>query len=69
MSDPVDATTTAAWGRLEELRGSSVPDLREAFAKDPERAQRFTREVADQHVDLSKNLIDDAVLAALVELA
>ncbi|SER08568.1 glucose-6-phosphate isomerase [Microlunatus flavus] len=69
MSDPVDATTTAAWGRLKELRGSSVPDLREAFAKDPERAERFSLEVGDLHVDLSKNLVDDDVLGAMVDLA
>ncbi len=69
MSDPVDATTTAAWGRLQELRGSSEPDLRAAFAQDPERAERFSRTVGDLHVDLSKNLVDDDVLAALVDLA
>ena len=69
MSDPVDATTTAAWGRLSELKGSYSPDLRAAFASDPERAQRLSHEVADLHVDLSKNLVDDEILAALVDLA
>ena len=69
MSDPVDATTTAAWGRLKELRSSYEPDLRAAFAQDPERAERYSREVGDLHVDLSKNLVDDEILAALVELA
>ena len=69
MSDPVDATTTSAWARLKELRGSYEPDLRAAFAQDPDRAARFTRTAADLHVDLSKNLLDDDVLAALVELA
>ncbi|SDU99750.1 glucose-6-phosphate isomerase [Microlunatus sagamiharensis] len=69
MSDPVDATTTAAWGRLKELRSSYEPDLRAAFAQDPERAERYSREVGDLYVDLSKNLVDDEILAALVELA
>jgi glucose-6-phosphate isomerase len=69
MSDPVDATTTAAWGRLTELKSSYAPDLRAAFAADPERAQRLSHEVADLHVDLSKNLVDDEILAALVDLA
>jgi len=69
MSDPVDATTTAAWGRLKELRSSYEPDLRAAFAQDPERAERYSRKVGDLHVDLSKNLVDDEILAALVELA
>src|SRR4051794_26720891 len=69
MSDPVDATTTPAWARLSELRSSYEPDLRAAFAQDPDRAERFTRTAADLHVDLSKNLVDDDILAALVDLA
>jgi glucose-6-phosphate isomerase len=69
MSDPVDATTTAAWARLTELRASYEPDLRAAFASDPDRAARFTRTAADLYVDLSKNLVDDDILAALVDLA
>ncbi|MGI3786018.1 MAG: glucose-6-phosphate isomerase, partial [Janthinobacterium lividum] len=69
MSDPVDATTTSAWTRLEELRQAYEPDLRSAFAQDPDRAARFTRTAADLYVDLSKNLVDDDILAALVDLA
>ncbi|MGI3781756.1 MAG: glucose-6-phosphate isomerase [Janthinobacterium lividum] len=69
MSDPVDATTTAAWARLTALRAAYEPDLRAAFASDPDRAARFTRTAADLYVDLSKNLVDDEILAALVELA
>ena len=69
MSDPVDATTTPAWARLTELREAYEPDLRAAFAQDPDRASRFTRTAADLYVDLSKNLLDDEILAALVELA
>ncbi|GAA3564476.1 glucose-6-phosphate isomerase [Microlunatus spumicola] len=69
MSDPVDATTTPAWARLTELKASYEPDLRGAFAADPERATRFARTVADLYVDLSKNLVDDEILAALVDLA
>jgi glucose-6-phosphate isomerase len=69
MSDPVDATTTAAWARLTELRAAYEPDLRGAFAQDPDRAARFTRTAADLYVDLSKNLVDDEILAALVDLA
>ncbi len=69
MSDPVDATTTPAWARLTELRAAYEPDLRGAFASDPDRAARFTRTAADLYVDLSKNLLDDGILAALVDLA
>ncbi|RRD49139.1 glucose-6-phosphate isomerase [Arachnia propionica] len=69
MMKPVDATTTAAWDELDDLADNAELDLREAFAADPDRAQRFTRDVADLHVDLSKNLINDDVLAALLRLA
>ena len=66
---PVDPTSTAAWPRLTELAGGLEPDLRRWFAEDPGRAERFTHRVADLHVDLSKNLVDDDVLGALVDLA
>ncbi|MBK9724753.1 MAG: glucose-6-phosphate isomerase [Actinomycetales bacterium] len=68
MSAPIDATTTAAWATLTGLREGFAPDLRGWFASDPGRAQRFTREAADLHVDLSKNLVTDEVLDALVAL-
>ena len=69
MIKPVDATTTAAWDELDELADNAELDLRKAFADDPERAPRFTHTVGDLHVDLSKNLINDDVVAALLRLA
>ncbi|GAA3700086.1 glucose-6-phosphate isomerase [Microlunatus aurantiacus] len=69
MSAPVDATTTAAWRSLTTLKAGLEPDLRGWFAADPARAEAFTLTAGDLHVDLSKNLIDDAVLTALVDLA
>ncbi len=66
---PVDPTSTAAWPRLTALAGGLEPDLRRWFADDPRRAERLTHRMADLHVDLSKNLVDDAVLGALVDLA
>jgi len=66
---PVDATTTAAWRRLADLADGFAPDLRGWFAADPERADRLTFDAAELHVDLSKNLLDDDVLAALLDLA
>ncbi|MCI9887952.1 glucose-6-phosphate isomerase [Micrococcales bacterium 31B] len=69
MSSPLDATSTAAWARLTELKGGLQPNLRDWFAADPERAARFTVEAADLHVDLSKNLITDEVVASLLDLA
>ena len=69
MRKPVDATQTPAWGKLEQLHQELAPNLREWFAQDPARAERYSYQLADLHVDLSKNLINDDVLAALLELA
>ncbi len=69
MQTPVDPTTTAAWAKLSELHAGFVPDLRGVFAADPERAARYTFTAGDLFVDLSKNLIDQPVVDALVELA
>ncbi|MFB4353642.1 glucose-6-phosphate isomerase [Microbacterium sp. LS_15] len=69
MSAPVDPTVTSAWSELRALRESFSPDLRGWFAEDPARADRFSFPLADLHVDLSKNLITDDVLAALLRLA
>jgi glucose-6-phosphate isomerase len=69
MSDPVDPTTTSAWAELTELKSGLEPDLREWFAADVSRVDDLTFTAGDLHVDLSKNLITDDVLAALVRLA
>ncbi|SDT38240.1 glucose-6-phosphate isomerase [Friedmanniella luteola] len=69
MTSPVDATTTAAWSALAELKQGFAPDLRGWFDADPERAARYSLSAGDLHVDLSKNLLDEEVLARLLELA
>ena len=69
MGGPVDATTTDAWKALTALRSGFEPDLRSWFADDPGRAARFTHQAADLHVDLSKDLITDELLADLLALA
>jgi glucose-6-phosphate isomerase len=66
---PVDPTSTSAWATLGEISETLSPDLRGWFAADPGRAARLTLTAADLHVDLSKNLVDDTVLDALVALA
>jgi glucose-6-phosphate isomerase len=68
MSALVDPTTTAAWAKLTGLAADLSPDLRGWFAADPGRVDRLSFTAAELHVDLSKNLITDEVLAALVEL-
>jgi len=66
---PVDPTSTTAWATLTELADAFSPDLRAWFAADPDRVERLTLTAGDLHVDLSKNLVDDSVLAALLDLA
>ena len=46
-----------------------TPHLRELFATDPGRADRFVVEVADLRIDWSKQLIDDVVFAGLIDVA
>ncbi len=66
---PVDPTSTPSWARLGTLAGGFSPDLRAWFSEDPGRAERYTFTAADLHVDLSKGLLDDEVLAALLSLS
>ncbi|MCK6065072.1 MULTISPECIES: glucose-6-phosphate isomerase [Microbacterium] len=69
MSAPVDPTSTSAWSRLSAARDSFTPDLRGWFATDAGRVERMTHTLGDLHVDLSKNLVTDDILASLVQLA
>lgn len=64
-----DVTKTDAWGKLAQIKDTFTPDLRGWFEADPNRAETYTRSAGDLHVDLSKNLVNQAVLEALVELA
>ena len=69
MNTPVDPTTTEAWADLQTLKDALVPDLRGWFEADPHRAEELTFDLADRRVDLSKNLINEDVVAALLRLA
>ncbi|MFT4258574.1 glucose-6-phosphate isomerase [Microbacterium sp.] len=69
MNAPVDPTRTSSWAELTALHAALSPDLRGWFAADPQRAERLSLPLGDLHVDLSKNLVTDEVLAALVRLA
>ncbi|SBT43555.1 glucose-6-phosphate isomerase [Micromonospora narathiwatensis] len=66
----VDVTTTDEWQALrkhaEALRDTH---LRELFATDGQRGARLTGDVADLHVDYSKNLVTDETLRLLTALA
>ena len=69
VTAPIDATTTSAWAELAAHHDGFAPDLRAWFAADPGRVERLTFDLADLRVDLSKNLVDDGILASLVKLA
>jgi len=69
VTTPIDPTTTSAWTDLAALRDGFSPDLRGWFAADADRAARLSLPLSDLHVDLSKNLVTDEILAGLVELA
>ncbi len=60
---------TEEWQALRRLTAGGTPDLRSLFAADPERASRLTFSTGDLVVDLSKNLVTDEVLRALIALA
>ncbi|MEU3089622.1 glucose-6-phosphate isomerase [Streptomyces massasporeus] len=59
------------WTALEDHRADALPqpDLRELFAADPGRAERYVVHVGDLRIDYSKHLITDETLALLQELA
>ncbi len=63
-----DPTQTAAWAELARLHDNLDVDLR-ALLADPERVRSLSLTAGDLYVDLSKNLVTDEVLAALVRLA
>jgi glucose-6-phosphate isomerase len=66
---PVDPTSTEAWSRLTALANAFSPDLRAWFDAEPDRVVRFGFDAADLHVDLSKSLLTEDILAALLALA
>ncbi|QNS07167.1 glucose-6-phosphate isomerase [Streptomyces xanthii] len=71
MPDPTSPLTRRPqWTALEDHRAKTDgTHLRELFAADPERADRYTLRVGDLHIDYSKHLITDETLTLLRELA
>ncbi len=61
---------TALWGELatHAAQLSAVP-VRELFARDPQRFERFSREGAGMLMDFSRQRLDETALAKLVALA
>ncbi|MFF5183480.1 glucose-6-phosphate isomerase [Streptomyces sp. NPDC000345] len=69
MSDAPRLTRRPEWTALEDHRAGWHAHLRELFAADPGRAERYVVRVGDLRVDYSKNLVTDETLALLTELA
>jgi glucose-6-phosphate isomerase len=69
MSDTPLLTRRPEWAALEEHRAQWQAPLRELFAADPDRAERYVVRVGDLRIDYSKHLITDETLALLHELA
>ncbi|MFT3797272.1 glucose-6-phosphate isomerase [Microbacterium sp.] len=69
MTTPIDATATPAWAALSARAAGFAPDLRGWFRDEPDRVGRLSFELADLHVDLSKNLVDADILGDLLALA
>ncbi|HEX5415017.1 MAG TPA: glucose-6-phosphate isomerase, partial [Chloroflexota bacterium] len=69
-SEAVAPTNRAAWNALtahfQKIRGVS---LRELFATDPRRGERFRLEAAGIYLDYSKNRIDEETIRLLIRLA
>ena len=61
-------TTHPAWETLSN-QSESLPHLRELFATDPKRAEKFQLEAAGLFLDYSKNLITSETVACLIDLA
>ncbi|MEV0741983.1 glucose-6-phosphate isomerase, partial [Streptomyces sp. NPDC050549] len=70
MSDSPKLVRRPEWTALEDHRAGQLnPQLRELFAADPGRAERYVVTVGDLRIDYSKHLITDETLALLQELA
>jgi glucose-6-phosphate isomerase len=61
-------TSHPAWETL-SIQSESLPHLRELFASDPKRAEKFQLEAAGLFLDYSKNLITSETVACLIDLA
>ncbi|MEU1534491.1 glucose-6-phosphate isomerase, partial [Streptomyces fagopyri] len=71
MPDSPKLTRRPQWAALEDHRADGMlhTRLRELFATDPGRAERYVVRVGDLRIDYSKHLITDETLALLQELA
>ncbi|MCP9989842.1 glucose-6-phosphate isomerase [Streptomyces sp. DH20] len=69
MSDVPEPARRPEWDALEQHRAQGLPGLRDLFADDPSRAERYVVYVGDLRIDYSKHLVTDETLRLLRELA
>jgi glucose-6-phosphate isomerase len=70
MLPKINPMTTNAWNRLEEYHFEfEGKHMKELFANDTNRFQKYSLKFEDILVDFSKNLVDDEVRDSLIELA
>ncbi|MEU1191599.1 glucose-6-phosphate isomerase [Streptomyces sp. NPDC005859] len=69
MSDTPRLDQRPEWAALKDHRARWQAHLRDLFAADPGRAERYVVRVGDLRIDFSKNLVTDETLALLRELA
>ncbi|MEU6283710.1 glucose-6-phosphate isomerase [Streptomyces sp. NPDC047028] len=69
MSPSPALTARPEWAALAAHRDAGLPSLRELFATDPGRAERYAVRVGDLYIDYSKHLVTDETLRLLRELA
>ncbi len=72
MFNNINPTTTKAWQKLNEhFKETSGRTLKELFAADPNRFDKYSLSIANGDIiaDYSKNLIDETTLELLLELA
>jgi glucose-6-phosphate isomerase len=66
----IDLQHSDLWQKLKNHRQQLAnSQLRDLFEQDPQRAERFSLQVADLHIDYSKNLITPETVEVLVDLA
>lgn len=70
MFPHINPTTTTAWSLLEQQAGRLKKQLiKKLFQQEPDRFQKFSYTLNDTLFDLSKNLVDEEALKALLQLA
>jgi glucose-6-phosphate isomerase len=70
MLPKINPMTTNAWNRLEEYHFEfEGKHIKELFASDSDRFEKYSIKFEDILVDFSKNLVDDEIRESLIELA